>query len=71
MSKYLLYKPNKNCSKIPNGCHNIAFSLGGLFLLAHPVYVYNIYCTYVHVYIFIHVYIYRVGKKLAPYEKVQ
>ena len=37
MSKYLLYKLNKNCAEIPNGCHNIAFLLGGLFLLAHPV----------------------------------
>ena len=31
MSKYLLYKPNKNCAETPNGYHNIAVSLGGLF----------------------------------------
>ena len=34
MSKYLFYKPSKNCAEIPNGCHNIAVSLGGLFW--HP-----------------------------------
>ena len=36
-------KPNKNCAEIPNGCHNIAVSLGGHFL-AHPAYihVYNL-----------------------------
>ena len=37
MWKYLLYKPNKNFAEIPNGCHNIAVSLGDGFL-AHPVY---------------------------------
>ena len=38
MSKYLRYKPDKNCAKIPNGCHNISVSLGDRFL-AHPVHV--------------------------------
>ena len=31
MWKYLLYKLNKNCAEIRNGCQNIAFSLGSLF----------------------------------------
>ena len=39
MSKYLLYKPNKNCAEMPNGCQNIKVSLGDPFL-AHTVYIY-------------------------------
>ena len=31
MSKYLLYKLEKNCAETPNGYQNIAVSLGGLF----------------------------------------
>ena len=31
MSKYLPYKPNKNCAEIPNGCDNVAVSLGFFF----------------------------------------
>ena len=46
MSKYLLYKPNKNCAEMPNGSQNIAVSLGDAFL-AHPVYIY-IYIQGVH-----------------------
>ena len=36
MSKYLLYKPNKNRAEIRNGFQNIAVSLGDAFL-AHFV----------------------------------
>ena len=56
MSKYLLYKPKKNCAEMPNGCQNIAFSLGDAFL-AHPVYIY-IYIIYRDIYMLYNIYIY-------------
>ena len=43
MCKCLLYKPNKNCAEIPAGCQTIEVSLGGLFLMAHPVYTVRLY----------------------------
>ena len=45
MSKYLLYKLNKNCAEMAIGSQNIPVSLGNPFFGAPCTSIYNYTCT--------------------------